>query len=1292
MGEIILLKKRYLFLIFIICLFAVSTVSAADNVTDDEISVNDASDNIISSEVNIDDIKLNDFNLTSKDLKNGDEFLCSTEDGEVLSYSMDEDILGASPPHSAYSVDVSDTSINYGSSGYIYMYITPASSSYDYRYDFYLKVYDSEGNQKISQMYYSTSYNDYESYYISSYALNSGNYTIKIINYYDDYVMGTANLYVVSVPYYAYSVDVSDTQINYGAGGYIYMYITPASSSYSYKYDFYLKVYDSEGNLKINERYYSTSYNDYESYYISSNKLDSGKYTIKIINYYDDYVMGTANLYVVSVPYYAYSVDVSDTQINYGAGGYIYMYITPASSSYSYKYDFYLKVYDSEGNLKINERYYSTSYNDYESYYISSNKLDSGKYTIKIINYYDDHVMNSANLYVVSVPYTAYSVDVSDTIINYKSSGYIYMSISPASSSYYYKYDFYLKVYDSNDDEVISERYSGTSSAYSKSYYISSTDLDSGKYKIKIINCYDDYVMDTANLDIVFVPYTAYSVDVSDTRINYGFGGNIDMSISPASSSYYNKYDFYLKVYDSKNNEVISQRYYSTSSDDSETYYIYSDDLNLENYTIKIINCYDDHVMDTANLYVVSVPYTAYSVDVSETIINYRSSGSIYMSISPANSSYYYKYDFYLKVYDSNDDEVISERYSGTSSAYSKSYYINSNKLDSGKYKIKIFNYYDNAIMDTANLYVVSVPYTAYSVDVSDTRINYGADGYIYMSISPANSSLYYNKYDFYLKVYDSNDDEVISQRYYGTSSAYSKSHYIYSNVLNLENYTIRIINSQDHYVMDTANLYVVSVPYTGYSVSVSDTRINYGAGGNIDMSISSASSSFYYKYDFYLKVYDSNDDEVISQRYYSTYSYNSESYYISSNKLDSGNYTIRIINCYDGHVMGTANLYVVSVPYTAYSVSVSDKTINYGYSGYIDMSISPANSSFYYKYDFYLKVYDSKDDEVISQRYSGTSSAYSKSHYIYSNELNPGKYTINIINNYDNHVMGTAKLYIRNSKNLQLYSEDYYVGDSVNMEYYIVSGATGTLSVYINDTFIKNVSVDNNKKINLGKMAYGVYKIKVVYKSNNYYSYEDSTTFEVRRFTPTLMLSVNNITVNNYDSFETNIFAGSNVILQFMFDEDLTGKINVKHESDFDNNTNTLKLVNGKASLSISKILGDYHLFTITYAGNNKYSPFNLECELIFKCKTPTINYEIPNNLLWGDRFVINPVLPKDATGKINITVKDYNEYYFKDSMKIKDKYYFTILNGGKNYLKLDYLGDGIYEPCTGTVKNVTG
>ena len=574
-----------------------------------------------------------------------------------------------------------------------------------------------------------------------------------------------------------------------------------------------------------------------------------------------------------------------------------------------------------------------------------------------------------------------------------------------------------------------------------------------------------------------------------------------------------------------------------------------------------------------------------------------------------------------------------------------------------------------------------SPPHNAYSVSVSDTRINSGSSGRIIIYVTPCSGYDY--RYDFYLRVYDSNGNQKISYNYYSSSYTTQITHSIDANQLNSGTYTIKLVNYADSYVMDTANLYVGSVPYSAYSVDVSDTSINYGSSGSIYMSISPANSSYYYKYDFYLKVYDSEGNEVISQKYYSTSSDYSKNYYISSYELNPGKYTIKIINYYDNVIMDTANLYVVSVPYSAYSVDVSDTSINYGSSGSIYMSISPASSSYYYRFDFYLKVYDLKGNEVISQRYYDTSSAYSETYYISSYELNPGKYTIKIINYYDNHIMDDAKLYIRDSKNLQLYSEDYYVGDSVNIDYDIVSGATGTLSVYIDDSFIKNVSVGN--KINLGKMAFGIYKIKVVYKSNNYYNdFEDSTTFEVNRLTPTLMLSVNNVTVNNYDSFETNITVGNKVILQFMFDEDINGQINVKHESDFDNNTKTLKLVNGKTNLSISKILGDYHLFNITYGGNNKYSPFNLECGLIFKRKTSYIDYEIPDNLLWGDSFVINPVLPKDATGKINITVKDDNGYYFNDIMKIKDKYKFNILNGGKNYLQLDYLGDGNYAPYT--------
>jgi hypothetical protein len=85
---------------------------------------------------------------------------------------------------------------------------------------------------------------------------------------------------------------------------------------------------------------------------------------------------------------------------------------------------------------------------------------------------------------------------------------------------------------------------------------------------------------------------------------------------------------------------------------------------------------------------------------------------------------------------------------------------------------------------------------------------------------------------------------------------------------------------------------------------------------------------------------------------------------------LDIGTYTIKIVNTADSKVLKTANLKVISVPYNAYSVSVSDVFINSGSSGSISMSISPA-SGYYYKYDFYLKVYDSlrekpRDNSVV--------------------------------------------------------------------------------------------------------------------------------------------------------------------------------------------------------------------------------------------------------------------------------------------------------------------------------------
>ena len=244
--------------------------------------------------------------------------------------------------------------------------------------------------------------------------------------------------------------------------------------------------------------------------------------------------------------------------MNYGYGGSIYISYAPVSknNNYEYSYDFYLKIYNSNNVEKVSKNYYGTSTTRGSiTHQISANSLTSGVYTIKIVNFEDDHVMSTAKLTVNSAssgnypPRSAYSVSVQDTSIGYGKSGSIKMSITPAAS-YNYKYDYYLKIYDSDNNQKISKRYYSTSSSYTTSYSIGSNALSPGIYTIKIVNNQDNLVMDTAVLNIVAVPYSAYSVGVSDTSIEYGSGGVISMSITPASSSYKYRYDYYLKVYD----------------------------------------------------------------------------------------------------------------------------------------------------------------------------------------------------------------------------------------------------------------------------------------------------------------------------------------------------------------------------------------------------------------------------------------------------------------------------------------------------------------------------------------------------------------------------------------------------------------------------------------------------------------------------------------------------------------------------------------------------------------------
>ena len=336
----------------LVSLFAISAVSAAENITDDIVSIEETADDFVNvefSEIKNCNVNNNGSYLESimNDSNNDDELLYSFNDDDLIS-SADENILGAS-----YGVSIScdKAVVTLGSSVTVSIDISPYSYGNYYSYDFVVDVCNSYGSARISSdRYYSNNaYGSKRLYYtFTTGGLDVGEYTLKVVDYMNyRTVFATAKFKIVyssnsnsytpsssssgsssTYPSYSdYSVSVSDKTITYGSGG----CISPASSS-SYKYDYYLKVYDSSGSLKISQEYYGTSSAYSKSYSVGAYELSSGTYTVKIVNYYDSKVMDTATLTVKSsssssgssstYPSYSdYSVSVSDKTITYGSGG-----------------------------------------------------------------------------------------------------------------------------------------------------------------------------------------------------------------------------------------------------------------------------------------------------------------------------------------------------------------------------------------------------------------------------------------------------------------------------------------------------------------------------------------------------------------------------------------------------------------------------------------------------------------------------------------------------------------------------------------------------------------------------------------------------------------------------------------------------------------------------------------------------------------------------------------------------------------------------------------------------------
>ncbi len=542
----------------------------------------------------------------------------------------------------------------------------------------------------------------------------------------------------------------------------------------------------------------------------------------------------------------------------------------------------------------------------------------------------------------------------------------------------------------------------------------------------------------------------------------------------------------------------------------------------------------------------------------------------------------------------------------------------------------------------------------------NDNYVNKTCSGFLNVSYKKSNikiniKNIFWNE----LGIFDFN----VTPNAKGNISIFINDNYIQNisigekfNITNLKPdiYKFKAVYNGDEYYEVSENETILEVYKLNSTINLLITNINFGQDAMLNLQTYGGTNS---TIDIFI---DGKYNETISRKNH-----------VLSN-LNAGNHTIRVIYNEDDYYYSSENVTTLTVNKINTTISVSSIKLM---AGNTVLSITLNN-----------KATGNITVNVNNKKYNETLSSGKSTVYIYDLPAGNYEYTIHYKGdqNFNQASYKNDLNILSKESSIIISSNNIYVDEIAKINYTITSGATGILSVYVNDGFVKNVSVGNN--IELENLPYGNYTVKVFYNGDDYYTpCENTTTFEVHKLNPTLRLSANNITSTNYEYFNTHITAGNDVNLVFIFNEDATGELNIAHEFGWGHESNyTLELVNGKSNISIPNVMADSHYFTISYSGDDKYLPFNGESEVYFNYKPSSINYTIPVNLIWGDSFLINPVLPDGATGEIEITVYDNNGYCFDDFMAVGSSYNFRILNGGTNYLRLDYSGDEYYSDCT--------
>lgn len=198
-----------------------------------------------------------------------------------------------------------------------------------------------------------------------------------------------------------------------------------------------------------------------------------------------------------------------------------------------------------------------------------------------------------------------------------------------------------------------------------------------------------------------------------------------------------------------------------------------------------------------------------------------------------------------------------------------------------------------------------------------------------------------------------------------------------------------------------------------------------------------------------------------------------------------------------------------------------------------------------------------------------------------------------------------------------------------------------------------------SRKLINLAKGKYSVY---AAYNANeNYTSVNASDVFHVRGEIEDVEVDIGDVSV------------GETARIEVKYPEDATGNLTIT----VDGKTYTKPLENGSAVFEVPNLKAGQHEVDVSYSGDDKYLPNDVNKSFEVSKVNPSINVNIPD-VASGKNAKVTVTLPEDATWTVTLEIG--GKYY---SAQVKDgKAVFNIpnLKAGDYNIAVHYSGDDQY------------